>query len=73
MRAYADHHRPAGIVASEDGKACALDRRAGETARRAYRPPAPEVFVPAFSAWPAALARPAPPAKLLVAERPTVH
>ncbi|WP_267361740.1 IS3 family transposase, partial [Methylobacterium sp. GC_Met_3] len=26
-----------------------------------YRPPAPEVFVPAFSAWPAALARPAPP------------
>lgn len=38
-----------------------------------YRPPAPEVFVPAFSAWPAALARPAPPAKLPVAERPTVH
>lgn len=38
-----------------------------------YRPPAPEVFVPAFTAWPAALARPAPPAKLPVAERPTVH
>ncbi|MCJ2079048.1 IS3 family transposase [Methylobacterium sp. E-016] len=38
-----------------------------------YRPPAPEVFVPAFSAWPAALARPAPPAKLPVAERPTAH
>ncbi|TXM53498.1 IS3 family transposase, partial [Methylobacterium sp. WL120] len=38
-----------------------------------YRPPAPEVFMPAFSAWPAALARPAPPAKLPVAERPTVH
>ena len=38
-----------------------------------YRPPAPEVFVPAFSAWPAALARPAPPTKLPVAERPTVH
>ncbi|MCJ2006813.1 integrase core domain-containing protein, partial [Methylobacterium sp. J-092] len=38
-----------------------------------YRPPAPEVFVPAFSAWPAALARPAPPAKLHVAERPTVQ
>ncbi|MCJ2097539.1 IS3 family transposase, partial [Methylobacterium sp. E-046] len=36
-----------------------------------YRPPAPEVFMPAFSAWPAALARPAPPAKLPVAERPT--
>ncbi|MCJ2128204.1 IS3 family transposase [Methylobacterium sp. E-045] len=38
-----------------------------------YRPPAPELFMPAFSAWPAALARPAPPAKLPVAERPTVH
>ncbi|WP_156369082.1 IS3 family transposase [Methylobacterium sp. Leaf100] len=38
-----------------------------------YLPPAPEVFMPAFSAWPAALARPAPPAKLPVAERPTVH
>jgi transposase InsO family protein len=29
-----------------------------------YRPPAPEVFVPALSAWPAALRRPAPPATL---------
>jgi len=29
-----------------------------------YRPPAPEVFVPALSAWPAALRRPAPPAML---------
>ena len=38
-----------------------------------YRPPAPEVFMPAFSAWPAALAQPATPAKLPVAERPTVH
>jgi transposase InsO family protein len=38
-----------------------------------YRPPAPEVFVPALTAWPAALARPAPPAKLPVVERPTVH
>ena len=27
-----------------------------------YKPPAPEVFVPAFAAWPAALRRPAPPA-----------
>jgi putative transposase len=26
-----------------------------------YKPPAPEVFVPAFAAWPAALHRPAPP------------
>ena len=26
-----------------------------------YRPPAPEVFIPAFAAWPAAPARPAPP------------
>lgn len=38
-----------------------------------YRPPAPEVFVPAFTAWPAALARPAPPTTLPVAEQPTVH
>ena len=38
-----------------------------------YRPPAPEVFMPAFTAWPAALARQAPPAKLTVVERPTAH
>ncbi len=38
-----------------------------------YRPPAPEVFVPAFTAWPAALARPAPPTKLPVVEQPTAH
>src|SRR4051812_5669455 len=37
-----------------------------------YRPPAPEVSVPAFAAWPAALARPASPAKLPVAPRPTM-
>ena len=29
-----------------------------------HKPPAPEVFVPAFAAWPAALRRPAPPATL---------
>ena len=29
-----------------------------------YQPPAPEVFVPALAAWPAALPRPAPPAML---------
>jgi putative transposase len=38
-----------------------------------YRPPAPEVFVPAFTAWPAALVQPAPPAKLPVVEWPTAH
>ncbi|WP_409568371.1 IS3 family transposase [Methylobacterium sp. J-072] len=38
-----------------------------------YRPPAPEVFMSAFTAWPAALARPAPTAKLTVVERPTAH
>ena len=31
-------------------------------------PPAPEVFVPKLSAWPTALTRPAPPAKLPAAE-----
>ncbi|WP_246413473.1 IS3 family transposase, partial [Methylobacterium brachythecii] len=35
-----------------------------------YRPPAPEVFVPASSAWPAALTRQAPPTKLPVEQRP---
>src|SRR5918997_1211084 len=35
--------------------------------------PAPEVFVPAFAAWPAAPPRPAPPAMLLVAPRPTMN
>ncbi len=38
-----------------------------------YRPPAPEVFVPAFAAWPAALTRPAPPARLPRVQRLTVH
>jgi putative transposase len=36
-----------------------------------YKPPAPEVFVPAFAAWPAALHRPAPPATL--AQPPTLN
>ena len=38
-----------------------------------YRPPAPEVFVPAFTAWPPALARPAAPTKRPMVERPTAH
>ena len=38
-----------------------------------YKPPAPEVFVPAFAAWPAPLAQPAPPARLPVAQRPTLN
>src|SRR5262245_8159959 len=36
-----------------------------------YKPPAPEVFVPAFAAWPAALRPPASPATL--AQRPTLN
>src|SRR5213594_4024324 len=36
-----------------------------------YKPPAPEVFVPAFAAWPAALRRAAPPATL--GKRPTLN
>ncbi len=35
-----------------------------------YRPPAPEVIVPALAAWPAAPPRPALPASLTVAPRP---
>lgn len=38
-----------------------------------HRPPAPKVFVPAFTAWPAALTRPAPPAKLPAVDRPNLH
>ncbi len=38
-----------------------------------YKPPAPEVFVPAFAACPAALTRPAPPAKLPLVQRPTLN
>jgi len=38
-----------------------------------YKPPAPEVFVPAFAAGPAALTRPAAPARRPVAPRPTMH
>ena len=37
-----------------------------------YKPPAPEVFVQAFAAWPAAL-EPAPPATLPLAQRPTLN
>lgn len=38
-----------------------------------YKPPAPEVFVPAFAAWPAAHRRPASPATLPLAQRPTLN
>src|SRR5829696_6742795 len=38
-----------------------------------YKPPAPEVFVPAFTAWPAAPSRPASPARAPVAPRPTMY
>jgi putative transposase len=38
-----------------------------------YKPPAPEVFVPAFTAWPAAPSRPASPARGPVAPRPTMY
>src|SRR5438132_512685 len=38
-----------------------------------YRAPAPEVFVPALAAWPAAQSRPAPPAMLPLALRPTLN
>ena len=38
-----------------------------------YKPPAPKVFVSAFAAWPASQPRPAPPAMLTVASRPTMN
>jgi len=38
-----------------------------------YRAPAPEVFVPALAAWPAAQPRPAPPAMLPLVQPPTLN
>ena len=38
-----------------------------------YRAPAPEVFVPALAAWPAAQSRPAPPATLPLAPTPALN
>ena len=38
-----------------------------------YRAPAPEVFVPALAAWPAAQPRPAPPAMLPLVPRQTLN
>ena len=38
-----------------------------------YRPPAPEVLVPAFTAWPAAQAGSASPATLKLAPRPALN
>ena len=38
-----------------------------------YRAPAPEVFVPALAAWPAAQSRPAPPAMPMLVPRPTLN
>ena len=38
-----------------------------------FRPPAPEVVLPAFAAWPAALRRPASPAVQVVVPRPTLN
>jgi transposase InsO family protein len=38
-----------------------------------YRPPAPEVIVPAPAAWPAAQPRPAPPAMLQLVSRPVLN
>ena len=38
-----------------------------------YRAPAPEVFVPAVAAWPAAQSRPAPPATLPLETKPAMN
>ena len=49
-------------------------RKIAELLRRAgYRAPAPEVFVPALAAWPAAQPRPAPPATLPLELSPTMN
>jgi putative transposase len=38
-----------------------------------FRPPAPEVVLPAFAAWPAVLRRAASPTTQTVAPRPMLH
>src|SRR6201997_5878217 len=38
-----------------------------------YKPPAPQVFVPALAAWPALQPRPAPPAMLKLAPKPALN
>ena len=38
-----------------------------------FRPPAPEVVLPTFAAWPAALRRAAPPTMQTVAPKPTLN
>ena len=38
-----------------------------------FRPPAPEVVLPTFAAWPAALRRPASPTLQAVAPKPTLN
>ena len=38
-----------------------------------FRPPAPEVVLPSFAAWPAALRRPASPTLQAVAPKPTLN
>jgi hypothetical protein len=55
-----DHHR----------ELAATTTRSDRT-HRTYKPPAPQVFVPALAAWPAALRRPALPAML--AQPPTLN
>jgi len=52
-----------------------VSTNAGEpqVGRRRDRAPAPEVFVPGLTAWPVAQSRPAPPAKLPLAPRPTLN
>ena len=38
-----------------------------------FRPPAPEVVLPTFAAWPAVLRRPAPPTTQILAPRPMLN
>ncbi|MBL6082210.1 transposase, partial [Belnapia sp. T18] len=38
-----------------------------------FRPPAPEVFMSTFAAWPVALRRPAPPTTQVVTPRPMLN
>jgi putative transposase len=54
-----------------DGEIFYTCARPRSSSRAGGKPPTPEVFMPAFAAWPAALLRPAPPATL--AQPPTLN
>jgi hypothetical protein len=66
VRALSNHVTSAGVLKLINQTKAAIeltDAAIRPHTSLGYKSPAPEVFVPAFAAWPAALHRPAPPAQ----------